>query len=392
MKVRGPLVVVLALLLSAQVVRNAAVDAWSEKSPQSASRLWVGHPATELSFGMTEIGRVAHDKRQVDASIFGLIDDAAMKAPLAPEPFLVHGVQAELKGRTDIAKQDFLAAELRDPRSLPAHYFLADLFYRSRDPRSTLQQLATLARLTPNGTETIAPYLATFANDRSAWPYLRDLFRSDSNLEASSLVALAGNAANADAVLALAEPSRRSTKSAWLPVLIDSLVKVGQYDKARAIWAQTSGIPRQSSELIYDAGFSDSNAPPPFNWELASSTVGLAERLPGGRLHLIFYGQEDGTLAGELLVLPAGAYRITMSVSGEPARIAALHWSIRCDRSDKPFAEVGLDQLVKGAWTFSVPAQCRGQWLELHGISSDVAEQSEVTISNLALAAEKPNG
>jgi hypothetical protein len=392
MTVRGLLAVVLALLLAAQVVRNAAVDALSAKSPEAASRIWPGHPDAELSLGMTEIGRAAHEKRSAGEPVFASIDDAAVKAPLAPEPFLVHGVRAQLAGRTTAAKLNFLAAELRDPRSLPARYFLADIFYRSGDPAGTLQQIATLARLTPNGPDTLAPYLAAYARDRLSWPYLRQLFRSDANLEASSLVALAGNAANADAVLTLSDPRRRSTNSAWLPVLIESLTKAGQYGKARAIWADTSRIPRQPDVLLYDSGFADSRTPPPFNWRLVSSTVGLAERQPGGRLHVIFYGQEDGVLASQLLVLPAGNYQITMSVSGDPGRTKALKWSIRCDNADKPLAEIGLGQAAARPWTFTVPAQCAGQWLELSGVSSDIAQQSDVTISNLRLAAEKPNG
>jgi hypothetical protein len=392
MTVRGPLAVVLALLLAAQVVRNAAVDALSAKSPDTASRIWRGHPDAELSLGMTQIGRAAHEKRSADAPVFASIDDAAIKAPLAPEPFLVHGVQAQLAGQTRVAEQNFLAAELRDPRSLPARYFLADIFYRAGDRARTLQQIATLARLTPNGPDTLGPYLAAYAADRSSWPYLRKLFQSDANLEASSLVALAGNAANADAVLAISDPRRRSTKSAWLPVLLESLDKAGEYQQARTIWADISGIPHPPDATLYDWRFADSRTPPPFNWRLVSSTVGLAERQPGGRLHVIFYGQEDGVLASQLLVLPAGSYQIAMSVSGDPARTRALKWSIRCDKSDKPLAEIGLDQFARGAWTFSVPPQCGAQWLELSGSTSDIAQQSDVTVSGLRLAAEKPNG
>ena len=64
--------------------------------------------------------------------------------------------------------------------------------------------------------------------------------------------------------------------------------------------------------LLFDPDFSKPEPPPPFNWALTSSTVGLAERQPGGRLHAIFYGQEDGALARQLLVLPPGRYHFSM--------------------------------------------------------------------------------
>ena len=50
---------------------------------------------------------------------------------------------------------------------------------------------------------------------------------------------------------------------------------------------------------MYDGGFTDSKSHGPFNWTLTSSTIGLAEREPGGRLHVIYYGQEEGVLASE---------------------------------------------------------------------------------------------
>jgi hypothetical protein len=280
---------------------------------------------------------------------------------------------------------------LRDPRSLPAHYFLADYYYRSGDARRSLEQIAALARLTPTGTATLAPYLATYSKDRSTWPYLRELFRSDANLEDSSLMVLAKNAANADAVLALANPARRNTKAAWVPVLIGSLVDAGEYQRARALWANTAHV-RLPDTPLYDAGFSDSQSLPPFNWDLVSSTIGLAERQPGGHLHVIFYGHEDGVLASQLLLLPAGSYRMTMSVAGDPAADKAMHWSMRCDKQQSAFAEINLSEAAIRPWTFTVPPQCNAQWLELFGTSSDIGQQAEFTIFNLRLSAEKPNG
>ena len=70
----------------------------------------------------------------------------------------------------------------------------------------------------------------------------------------------------------------------------------------------------------------------PFNWALTSSTVGLAERQPGGRLHVIFYGQEDGALARQLLVLPPGRYRLSMRLRGGSTQAKALNWNLIVSR------------------------------------------------------------
>ena len=383
MIVRRLLVLAVALLLAVLVVRNAAILALAERSPAEAFKIWPGHPAAQIGLGMTEIGTAAREQKPVAGATFNLINDAAAKAPLAPEPFLVRGVQVELIGKADLATQAFMAAERRDPRSLPARYFLADIFYRSGDPRRTLEQIGALSRLAPNGTQTLAPYLAAYAKDRAAWPYLRDLFRSNPELADASLTALAHDPAYANAVIALAG-RESAAQSSWAPTLVNSLVNTGQYAKARAVWAAASALRVPAGLIVYDAGFADSTASPPFNWTLTSSTVGLAEREPGGRLHVIFYGQEDGVLASQLLVLTEGVYRLSMNVAGDRQRLRAMSWSLRCDRSPKPFASVGLDAIARG-WVVAVPAGCPAQWLELSGASGEISQQTEVTISALKL-------
>jgi hypothetical protein len=388
--VRRLLVLVVALLLAVQVIRNAAVVEWAETSPASAFRAWPAHAAAELALGMTEIGTAAHERRPVGPATFAIIDDAALKAPLAPEPFLVRGVSAELNGEGNLAAQAFAAAERRDPRSLPARYFLADIFFRAGDPRRTLEQIGALARLTPNGSQTIAPYLAAYAKNGSAWPYLRELFQSNPGLADASLAELGHDPVNADAVIALAD-MRTAAGSQWAPTLVNTLVSARQYAKARAVWAATSHVRLSPDFTVYDGGFADAQPHGPFNWTLTSSTVGLAEREPGGRLHVIYYGQENGLLAQQLILLASGAYRLTMAVSGDLSRAKAMNWSVRCDGSPKPFASIGLDAAARG-WIFAVPPDCAAQWLELSGTSADISQQADVMISNLKLVAVRPNG
>jgi hypothetical protein len=387
---RGVIAIVAALLLAIAIVRNAAVAAFTDDSPMRAAQLWPGHPSAELSLAMTEIGRATHERQPVGQSVFARVDAAAVKAPLAAEPFLVQGVQAQLAGDLERARGLFLAAELRDPRSLPARYFLAELYFRAGDAHRGLAELAALARLTPRGAESMAQHVAAYAKDRSNWPELRALFRSDTTgIENATLGALAADPANADTILAIAT-KERIRNSTWLPVLLNRLVDAGQYAKARTIWASAAGKPLNAGDLLYDSGFNEPKAPPPFNWKLTSSTVGLSERQPGGRLHVIFYGQEDGVLAQQLLLLSPGAYRLTMRVSGDLDRARALSWSVRCGKSSAPIASVTLDAAARGL-SFRVPAGCAGQWLELSGRSSDISQQSDVTITDLKLTTERPS-
>ena len=385
------LALLLAVPLALAIVANAAVAALSEAAPARAAQLWPTHPDVETSLAMIDIAKATYARRPVGESVFATMADAAVKAPLAPEPFLVRGVQAQLAGNAELARRAFAAAQLRDPRSLPARYFLADLMFRTGDVRGGLKQVAVLARLAPGGLDSMAPYIAAYARDRAHWPELRALFREDSaGIEDAALLALAKDPANADLIVALAT-RQRVVRSSWLPVLLTNLVEAGAYAKARAIWGAAFGVRDSANTLIHDAGFSDTRTAPPFNWRLATSTVGLAERQPGGRLHVIYYGQEDGILAQQLLLLEPGAYRLSMRVAGDLERGRALSWSLRCGKSQTPLASLPLDAAARGL-AFQVPAGCAGQWLELSGKSSDISQQSDVTISGLALTAERPRG
>ena len=384
MIVRSAVVVLAAMLVATQVVRNAAVLSLADKKPQVAARFWGSHPAVELSLAMTTIARASRDRRSIPSSSFSMVADAANKEPLAPEPFLVRGVQAELSGDEAAAQLAFEEAQWRDPRSLPAAYFLADRYFRAGELARGLGETAVLARLSPGGSAALSPYLAEYAKNSANWPSLRGLFRSNPDLADPALVALASNITTVPAVIALADPHRSAPGTPWLQVLVNTLTGAGQYAKAHAIWASVGGVRPEQEQLIFDSAFSDKVAPPPFNWTLASSAVGLAERQPGRRLHVIFYGQEDGILASQMLLLPAGEYRLSMRLIGDAARSQTLNWSIWCDKASAPIASVRLDRVSQG-WGFVVPAGCPAQWLKLSGSLSDTAQQADLTIAGLKL-------
>jgi hypothetical protein len=377
MTVRSIVTIIAAALICMQVVRNAVVARLAETKPSAAAKVWSTHPAVEVSSAMTGIARAARDQRAVPASTFSIIADAAMRDPLAPEPFLVRGVQAQLAGDGRDAQRAFEAAQWRDPRSLAAAYFLADRYFKIGDDRRGLNEVAALSRLSPNGGATIGPYLAVYARNPANWPSLRAMFRKNPDLARPALVALASDLATVPAVLALADLRGRADQTQWLQALLNTLTNAGQYGKARAIWANASRS--SSSDLVHDASFSDEAAPPPFNWALTSSAVGLAERQPGGRLHVVFYGQQDGILASQLLVLKPAAYRLSMQLLGDPVRAKSLNWSIWCDKAPAPIASVALDAATHG-WRFDIPTACAAQWLKLSGSSGDISQQVDVTI------------
>jgi len=383
---------VAALLIAVVVVRNAGVAQFAETDPRKAARIWPSHPASELWLGLTQIGLSARERKPVTRATLALVRDAARKAPLAPEPFLVRGVEGQLAGDQRLATQAFAAARLRDGRSIPARYFLAEQYFRGGDVSRGLRETAILARMVPNGVTSLAPFVASYAKDPRTRPHLKALFRTDPALEQAALTTLATDARNTDLILGLATPSR--TAPQWTEMLLRSQVAAGDYALARQTWARLAHV-APTPDSIFDPEFKGSAAPQPFNWTLTSSTAGLAEPQGGGRLHVLFYGQEDGLLAGQLLVLSPGRYRLAMRVDGEAARAATLKWTVSCVRSGQVLLSLALSDAKRAAQgvQFDVPAtDCGAQNLQLAGSAPELPQQADVTVSGLSLVRVPGNG
>src|SRR4051812_33537431 len=193
MILRAAIAVACAAIMAVQVIRNAAVTALAAAQPAAAAQLWSGHPATELSLAMTDIALAARGGHVAPPSAYALMSDAAAKDPLAPEPFLVRGVQAQFAGDGAMAQRAFEAAQWRDPRSLPAAYFLAERYFGIGDVGRGLRQVAALARLSPNGSTAVGPYLAQYAANPNNWAALRPMLGANPFLAQPVLATLASD-------------------------------------------------------------------------------------------------------------------------------------------------------------------------------------------------------
>jgi len=387
--IRTLIVAIVAVLLASQIVRNAAVSAWATTAPDRAARLWPDHPGVSLSAGMTKIARSARQAATVDSGTIRQIVEVERIAPLRPEPFLVRGVQAQLSGDGALAEKAFGEAKWRQGRSLPARYFLAQRYFERRDDRRGLAEVAVLSRLIPNAVDSLAPYVATYARDRANWPQLQSMFADGSSLADATLSQLARDPNATGTVVALAGPPRSSVPN-WLPVMLNTLVDAKQYERARQLWADRFGLGPQTG-LLYDPDFTRPGPIAPFNWLLAPSAAGLAERQPGGGMHVIFYGQQDGVLAGQLLLLKPGSYRFAVQANGSATNSDSLNWRLTCAPTNAPIATASLDEAISG-WRFEIPENCPAQRLEFGGTVSDLPQQAEVRIRRVELRQDRSDG
>lgn len=376
-----------AFLLALFVIRVAFVQSYASSDPSRTSDIWRGHPAVIFENGLREIGAAAAAARPIDPALVHNLVSASAKAPLAPEPFLVRGVDAQTAGDQQRALRAFLAARQRSPRTVAARYFLADHYLKSGRIGSGLGEVSVLARLVPQSLSSIASFLAEYARSPGAAPQVKEVIRTHPQLEPILLDTLAADAANADLILSLWSGRGGEAARPWQGRLLARLVEAGRYEQARDIWLRFTGV-AAASDRLFDPEF-DKQALPPFGWSLASGSAGVVEPQGNGRLHVLFYGRDNLVLASQLLTLKPGRYRLAVTSKHAAQSSKSLEWKITCLPDPIEVAHLPLDLAGAISTAFSVPARgCSAQRLELTGTASEFSEQADVTISQLSLVPE----
>ena len=376
---RAAAVAIVAALFSILVFRAAAV-ADREGRPSLAQALWPDHPSAMTDRALLTIARSASRGQPVPATIRADVRRIAEKAPLSPDPFLIEGAIAETEGRGDEAERLLLAARERDPRSRGARYLLAERFFRTGRITDALIEMQALVSLQSRGADIFVPALVSYADTPGAVPQLKAFFLKYPRVESSVLSVLANDPANADLVLALA--NSREPGAVWQHNLVSALARDEQYARARSLWASFSGV--RPSTALFNPAFADLDEPPPFNWSYPDSGEGIAE--PDGKagVDVLYYGRAKATLASQLLLLPAGHYRLAMNVSDVVGEGGAIRWTVRCGTAGPTLIQLPL-RAGSVAGSFTVPAGCEAQWLELQGVAGDLPRTTELKLADLQL-------
>ena len=386
LRARALVVLPLAVLLAVGAIRAMTFVAPSSHPLRVLASTFGSHPDALVNRAMGEIGTAAARGGTVPPSARDAIASVARKAPLAPDPFLVEGTIAEMVGDSSRAERLFLAARTRNPRSPGARYFLAERYLKTNRILPGLVETGALARLSEQASQPLIPALAAYARTPGAVPELRRFFKLSPVTRDKTLGLLAEDARNAPLILALApEALDGAPPTDWHRQLIASLIASGDYAGAEAFWARIAGVAEHG--LLYNPQFRASSALPPFNWQYASGTAGVAEPSGSGGLDVIFYGRAEVTLATQMLRLGAGRYRLAMRVDG-PSRASGLAWTIQCVPSNAPLVQLPLGTVGKGSigGVFAVPAaSCPAQLIELRGRPGESSETAQLMILDVKL-------
>jgi O-antigen ligase/Flp pilus assembly protein TadD len=184
--------------------------------------------------------------------------------------------------------------------------------------------------------------------------------------------------------LALAQ-SEAPPSDRELAIYVSTLIHDGRYQAARSLWSRTLSRAGKALPLIYDGDFNRAGAAlqegtaSPFQWRFNDDGGTSTEidappgALSGVALHINANPGYSGDIAKQLIVLPAGSYRLRYaSLSGEDG-MDGVKLSVRCvnDTHSLSFVE-NAQAMVRNDWIgvsrhFEVPADCPAQYLQIEG-------------------------
>ncbi|QNN65707.1 hypothetical protein H9L12_03875 [Sphingomonas rhizophila] len=320
---------------------------------------------------MAMIGAAAAQGKAPPEAALTLLDHVARSSPLAPEPYLVRGATQQAAGNFAAAEDAFEAARLRDPRNGAARFFLAQRYLSSGRADQGIDELAAFSRVVPEAGEAVIGLLGDFARQPGAARPVARFLRMRPSYEAGVMDRLLPDLANTDAMLAIARAMPRSSPPPpWQGSLVTRLLAAGDYARARLAWRQFTG--RDAGTFLFNPGFAPLDAPPPFNWTLASNEAGMVDARPEGGIDFIFYGRSENVFASQTLLLPPGRYRLTIPVTIEKQG-GASRWDIFCNNVPTPILNLPLavDTGSAASATFVVPRDCPVQALSLRGIPDE---------------------
>lgn len=385
-----------APVLAYAAVRNAALDAAVDTGADPSATL----PPRSVAPSLTTIMRGARNGEvPLPLNAVDVARRAAIRMPLAFEPYFITARAAEQAGDYDRATTLMEEARRRRPSSpsvrvaLLGYYSLANAYQAAIDEADMamrvdtesqtliLPAFAKLVAADPKARSAIAAALAK----RPPW---RDNFLN---------AAVEANMSPADASSLVADVRSRSPSSAPQTeeaFLVRLLVRAGDYRGARALFeryrANGSALPQ-----IIDGRFSSATGVAPFNWLVYSNEEGAAEiaKVAGGgetSLDVDVFGDAPVRLAEQTLAAPPGAYVLSSNVRGTSSSAdIGLSWTLVCLPSNRQIAALPLQPLTSAPTrkrvSVMVPSSgCDGQGLGLVGQPGEIARSLSAQVLDVS--------
>lgn len=270
---------------------------------------------------------------------------------------------------------------------VPTQLWLAQAFLQQKDYEAASQRLDAALRTTPNSTRlydivdrlAATPQFVRPMADRLAlnpdWrPYY---FAHVDSVSKTSLLA------RSQLLIALSTSPLPPSRQEVIPILFH-LIYEDETPLARLLWLRSQHL---KTGNIYDPNFTQTGTIglTPFEWSITSvpgATFSAVQRGPDTIMHAGTDGTASGILLRQATALPSGAHKLNYVGSIPSAARDAFGWRVRCIRTGKILLS-SLGTLAPPPYSFEVPVNCVGQWVELLASTSASAAGSEATFKSL---------
>lgn len=282
------------------------------------------------------------------------------------------------------------AAIRRDPRSVTPWFLRLRMAAEANDARGVAAAALRLLAINPSRGDRYLPVLAAITPDPAAQPLILEaLQRKPAWARLYSQAIVKQGAAPAtifrtiQAQVSALDPGAGKAQTNFL----DAMVRRGQFDQAYLAWINF--LPEEALEQvgpIYDPEFRGLPGPPPFNWQLSGGTS-QAKLRTGGGLTVNYSSERENRLAGQIVMLPPGTYRLTTAVEMADAPGAGgVEWQLMCLPGTRPLARLPLDNGgTVASPPFVIPAECKAQRLALTGQQQQFPVTRDLTIRSVAV-------
>lgn len=328
--------------------------------------------------------------------------EALSRSPFDVRALRVVGLTEDRLGREPQADDILTLAGNWSLRDDPTHAWLVQNRLRRGDYASALAHADTLIRrredLRPSvfrlfttavnqSPQQALPIVARLVAAKPPWrqAYLDSLYRSREGLQAAVNLSLTLEANGA--------PLTDAELSQFYYQLMDKGL-------AEIVGVVRTRLNRPSAaSAVTNGGFDTPSAPEPFQWKLAQQAGAIIEivaddaRPDDPALRIDHDGFASARIAEQLMFLPAGRQRLTYQFRTESgARPTRMDWTVRCLPNDQRILSTPAVPQTDSKWAangmdFTVPADCKAQWLSLGADAGDRRAPVVVWMDKVAINA-----
>ncbi len=285
----------------------------------------------------------------------------------------------------------FALSDAISRRSLGTHLWLIQRAVDRGDVASALNEFDLALRTSSAAPATLFPILAGASSDPAlVHPIARLLDRpTEWRMMFLHYAATHADAASGAAAIMLSMRDRAAIAAEGVDrMLVGTLVAGRDYALARRVAEHFGHVVKD--ELIADPDFADPTRIFPFGWHLSDKgEAGAARGAIGGRDVLAWRTMPGGagTVASQLLMLPAGHYALATRTARSAASTTPI-WTITC--ADPARGQIALllqpaDAGASARTVFTVPPECGAQWIALMLRPSDASRSQSGAVGSIRI-------